>query len=508
MENNEKLKNAGIIALLGFLSIAYIFLFSNSTSLIVPDYYSFDSAIFQVIGKSWGRGIVPYSQCFDHKGPVIFLVNAIGYKLGIGKVGVAIIQWLFMVPTFYLIYRLAKLFLNEKLSLISTILSYVVLKITYSGGNLTEEYSLICIMFSLYVGFKYLKKLDFDKEETIIYPWKYGIVNGASFMGMFLLRVTNSISICCLVFIVLIILLIHKKFKNVLQNIIGFILGALIIFLPFAIYFIVKDSFYDMMFGTIIYNVLYASESSFALSGAVILALYSSLMMIIVSLFHILSTNRKKDVMGIYMLVTSITSLILFMRMNGYEHYYMITLPYFVISVGFVWDIKENGKTSLIKKISLYGGSVLLIMQVICGGYKIAGYKEELDSVNRYAKENMEFVEKFNSYIPENEKEQVLTFGRNSLSAWYLINDIDPIFKYCFVQDWQAKNSEKMTQEIYSYLNGQPVKWLVTNADPQTNEIYMPYNDEFKEIILEKYELIDCYTVKANYESYHLYRLK
>ena len=505
MRKISLLKDSVIIVLLSILSIIFIYFFSNSTSPFIPGYYSFDSAIFQVIGKSWERGIIPYSQCFDHKGPIIFLINALGYKLGMGREGVAVIQCLFMIPTFILIYKLSGLFLNEKLSMITTVLSFIVLKITYDCGNLTEEYSLLFIMASLYVGFKYLKKIDFDKEETISYPWKYGLINGASFMWMFLLRVTNAISVCTLVLVVLVILLKNKKYKNILHNAVSFIAGALIVFLPFAVYFTIKDSFYDMMFGTIIYNILYAAESSFSLTGAVILAMFSSIMMIIISILHIICTKRKRDIMGIYMLFTAIVSLILFTRMNGYEHYYMITLPYFAICVGFIWDIK---KEKVLKRIALFTGSTLLIIQVLFGGYKIIRYKSSLEHFDAYTKEYQAFVDEFNSHIPENEKEQVLTFGRNSLSAWYLVNDIDPTFKYCFVQDWQAKNSEKMTDEIFNYLNNKPAKWLVTNADPKTNEIYMPYNKEFEKVILERYELIDSYSIKTNYESYNLYRLK
>ena len=48
---------------------------------------------------------------------------------------------------------------EEKYSLglfvIATVLSFVVLKVTYSGGNLTEEYSLIFIILSLYVVLLY-----------------------------------------------------------------------------------------------------------------------------------------------------------------------------------------------------------------------------------------------------------------------------------------------------------------------------------------------------------------
>jgi len=38
--------------------------------------------MFQIIGKAWTEGITPYVGVFDHKGPFIFFVNALGYLMG------------------------------------------------------------------------------------------------------------------------------------------------------------------------------------------------------------------------------------------------------------------------------------------------------------------------------------------------------------------------------------------------------------------------------------------
>ena len=114
-----KRENFIAIITIDVLSAAFIMICSVSTSPLVPNFYHWDSAIFQVVGKSWTRGIMPYAECFDHKGPLLFLLEAIGYMFGIGKVGVAIVQWISLSISFFFIYKIARLFMNSKLSLIT-----------------------------------------------------------------------------------------------------------------------------------------------------------------------------------------------------------------------------------------------------------------------------------------------------------------------------------------------------------------------------------------------------
>ena len=82
----------GIWAVLGFF---FLFLFSYSTSPLYAISWGHDSAVFQSIGKGWSKGYIPYLDSFDHKGPLLFALNALGYIIG-GKNGLFILQLLFM----------------------------------------------------------------------------------------------------------------------------------------------------------------------------------------------------------------------------------------------------------------------------------------------------------------------------------------------------------------------------------------------------------------------------
>ena len=78
-----------------FLMVAIIFvsIFSSSTSPLYSTWSdSPDSPIFQIIGKYWVKGIIPYRDLWDLKGPFIFFVNAVGYWVTGSRLGVYGIQ--------------------------------------------------------------------------------------------------------------------------------------------------------------------------------------------------------------------------------------------------------------------------------------------------------------------------------------------------------------------------------------------------------------------------------
>ena len=83
--------------ILGIWIVAFLFIlhFSSSTTLFKPDCFGFDSAFFQSIGKLWLEGIIPYRDYFDHKGPVLFMINALGYMFSNTRLGLFLVQSVF-----------------------------------------------------------------------------------------------------------------------------------------------------------------------------------------------------------------------------------------------------------------------------------------------------------------------------------------------------------------------------------------------------------------------------
>lgn len=78
----KKGKNIIMLGLICVLSGIFVYFWSGSTSPVISNFYGDDSAMFQIIGKAWCDGKIPYVDTFDHKGPFIFLINALGSSMG------------------------------------------------------------------------------------------------------------------------------------------------------------------------------------------------------------------------------------------------------------------------------------------------------------------------------------------------------------------------------------------------------------------------------------------
>ena len=63
-----------IAHLLLWVLFLFLMLFSIATNPFANT-SSGDSAIFSYVGLRWCEGFVPYRDYFDHKGPMIFLIN-------------------------------------------------------------------------------------------------------------------------------------------------------------------------------------------------------------------------------------------------------------------------------------------------------------------------------------------------------------------------------------------------------------------------------------------------
>ena len=60
-----------------------------------------------------------------------------------------------------------------------------------------------------------------------------------------------------------------KKWLNLFHNAISFIIGFLVLSVPFVVYFWAKGALYEMWYGTILYNIDYLTESNRGLKSII-----------------------------------------------------------------------------------------------------------------------------------------------------------------------------------------------------------------------------------------------
>ena len=150
-----------------FLLMIVLGIFMLNSFPIFNKEYSTDSSVFQVMAKGMLNHKVIYKDLFDHKGPIVYFINLIGIIIG-DKLGLFIVEMVFLYISIIYIYKTAKLLLKECSSIVYIIIcmAYCLLSFTYfQGGNLTEEYSIVFSSIALY----YILKIICEERFLLNY---------------------------------------------------------------------------------------------------------------------------------------------------------------------------------------------------------------------------------------------------------------------------------------------------------------------------------------------------
>ena len=110
----------------------------------------FDASVYALFGKMWAHGEIPYQDMIDIKGPGIYLINMVGYRLG-GYQGIAFIETLFLVFGIVSVDLALRLFKFSPLSRFCSIVTVIsLLGLRYYYGDMVEDYAVYLAMIASY----------------------------------------------------------------------------------------------------------------------------------------------------------------------------------------------------------------------------------------------------------------------------------------------------------------------------------------------------------------------
>lgn len=490
MKKNTKIQIFEIL----FSAIAatlFVLFLSFSTSPLYSEFYGGDSAQFQTIGKTWANGEIPYRDTFDHKGPIIFLVNAMGYTLTGSKIGVAIIQIIFIFATILIIFKICKLASPKPyFGVIGAILSLIFLSICYTDGNMTEEYCLPFIALSLYGLTKYL---FYHKKNTIIkHPPFWAAIYGICFGVCIMSQATNALPIGIGTLIVALFLIQKKQWRNLIQNIGCCIGGMAIIVLPFIIYFAANGILGDLFYCTFEYNREYATNMASWLTNAKYDD-FSNMSIILFPSYTLLITGylawrRGERLYSTFLFTCGTVELIWFCMGAPFAQYEMITVPQITLLLNELLLMERNNEAQLFRIIALSTITIVCFNQIQNALITIPSKYRNYNQISDINLNTKSLIES----IPKTEKNSFIAYGGNDLKDIYLRYDLTPHYKYFTIQDWHSQFSPKVKEEIYRTFEQGDVLWILTDKNPVV----------IKDILESRYNLI------KEKDNFSLYRLK
>lgn len=469
-----------------FASILYLLIFSAYTSPLFPKFMDWDSAIFMMVGKGINEGKQLYTEVFDHKGPVLFWIEALGMRFG--RNGVFVVQCIFMTVTVWLMDKIAGYFCSGKKKYTAVAAAMIWLAYPLANGNLSEEYSL---PFILAVVNWFLKDWKTSQSPRTGHSYLYGVCFGI----LFFIRVNNAVTICAVILGWAYILMKKKQAKELWKHVLAGLAGIVTAAAPICIYFGLRGALWDMFYATFLFNLRYSGNVSLLkeLTDPVIWVrmgiLFSPVIAGAVVFFREI---RERELRVVMELIAGLNFAALFLG-HGYNHYFTVLLPIVLVLFALVplerQKKQEKKEREQERKKGDRERKWRIVEQALTGivfaGYCVLALRIVVKNVNDYfldpaVQREYDTVQQSFSRIPEQERESVL--GYEIPAKYYLMGGVLPCYKYGILQYHWMQNDEQVMADFLNFVEEESPLWLISEKNT--------HNTELKSILTDQYELM------------------
>ena len=315
-----KKKHEYVLAVIFSVVLAITVLFKSPLNpLLKVTVMNQDSAVFRTVAYAMSRGYMPYRDSFDHKGPIIYILNFIGDHVISEKYGLWLIEVVSIAVCIFFLYLSSRLLADRLKSCIIAMISTSLIMLFFQNGNFVEEYALPFIAISNCIFLDYIIRSQIPLIRVMIC--------GMCFGSVIMLR-PNMIALWIVFCVVILFMLLKKRQFCLSLKFTGlFFLGTGIVVLPIVIWLAANNSLSSFWEDYIMFNLTYSSSDindkfqSFIYFGSTPVILLS---LIAVSIYAII----KKDKTAMICLGCELLSLVM-ISIGGtkFDHYGLTMVP-------------------------------------------------------------------------------------------------------------------------------------------------------------------------------------
>ena len=328
-----------VLLCLVFVFLSFIALRMSSLHPLVHKDSEIDSSVFKTIAMQMSEGLMPYRDTFDHKGPLLYVINYLGQLISFYR-GVWLFEFGAVFFTLAMMYKIASLFLSRGYSLLVVLFAGTLIMEYLSGGNLTEEYAMPFISLALFIF------LDFFKNSKISI---LRLICCGLCLGYVLMLRPNMIAAWFVGCIAVLIKSVKNKDKCIGKYLVFFLLGVVIAVFPFVIWLAVNNSMQDFIECYWSFNVLYCKVSFSSKISAFFYFMKKpvTIVAILASIFSCLK-NRKEEISWINFLLLMFSLFFISISgcTSGADNYGMVLVPVVVSPIAnflsHILEFKEN----------------------------------------------------------------------------------------------------------------------------------------------------------------------
>lgn len=489
-ERIRKISENRIVIGAAVFFIALITAFSASNTPLSVGRIGRDSSIFHYVARVMKDGGMPYLDTFDHKGPVIYLLDALGLSLN-QNIGVWIVELCFILIALIYSYKLAVLFgAGKRISLVAALVCAFTLTYYFEGGNQVEEYACTCILIALYCFAKY-----FIKKSV---RWYDLLLCGITCAIVCLLRINMAALWVVMCIGVLIDCIRNKKVKQLFIYLAWFLVGMAVVTLPIVIWLVNGGAWKAFLEDYFLFNFKYSSDGERASFTMVLQALVGFCRGIPVILgaaflFHY-ALGRKRLFEWLCVAAMAFSLITMCISGQSYGHYGMVLCPLitcaFAMALGEITQ-KEPGKEVFVtvgEKEKKYRIIVIKVIVLTCLLFLISRNRPKV--ATEFETGLLEIAEVIQANSAEDER--IIVCGNRD--CVYLQSERKSASVYSY-QDPIAAVDPEIKAKFLDDVRSLEAKLIVISTTSS-------WNKEIKDILAARYELV------KNVNGTEIYRCK
>lgn len=317
-----------------------------------------DTNVYKYVGQTIRDGGMPYRDVFDHKGPLLYVMQAAA-----GAINAYRGEWILEVGAItisvFAIYCFARRLkckpIQAFLATVAVFTPFYLFYTTNDGGHVGGcccLYAMPLVTISLNIFLKYLQTGEIKSLTVLL----CGILCGAALM----IRPNLAAAWVAFGIIILVKCIKEKKIRDLVRFIIFFMLGVLAVIIPLVIWLAVNGALADCIEQFIEYNLVYSGErGSLAAKMDVFFYLFAQpvlLFSVFYMVYRLVAIRTKLDIyFGIFFALNTATAI---MSGFAFPHYgiiavYGIVYPIAMIFTQLPQHVKKNGRWSYAKEDAL-----------------------------------------------------------------------------------------------------------------------------------------------------------
>lgn len=496
------LEEKNILIVLSIYAFLLIFFCSLMSPLYPFNDWS-DINLYFNIGKAMFHGQTLYTDIFDHKGPLIFVIYGIGSLISkdsfIGMYFIESIVWVLMIFSAYFI---ARLYLDKIYAFVVAVIFPALLLSHSSEGGSAEEFIVLFEVISLYLFVRYFK----NKNASVHKP-KYMLIHGIMCTVVIFIKINLVVFWIFPLLAVFINLLSKKDYKNLLQNIIAFVIGVLIVSLPIILYFVINNALSYAWDTYITLNKNYAQIGEFGqVMENLIVRFYQRLkfdnyeFVIILIGATYFPLKYIGNVWGKTGLILSFASLFIIIFMGtGYVFYY--SMPYYIFCITGCIAIIDLLRRFIKIQPHWYFYLLFFIIALACGIKTKEFFGRTKEVLLRLEQPN-DVLHQFNNIVSQEKNPTLICLGLDATAGIFTMANITPNVKYCLSPNLPYKIYPDMRDQQTKYIENKQVQFIVLPAMALNYEYFSSLS-----ILKENYEVVSTFE-ENGIPIYFLYKQK